>query len=262
MIRTIIWYNKYHTHSLTHLHHVFVIILLTKLIIIKTTTTTTTTTTRKMFTQIIAQLCQQFPMFQKREFRVLLIGLDRAGKTNVLERMKEIFSEGSIKPIPEGQIKQTVGLNVAKLEQFDCKWTFWDLGGLERLRPIWLKYYRDSHGVLFIVDSVDEQRIDEAKAIFKKIVLENEDLRDAPILIVANKIDESGPEGMQMVKTAFESIPCSNRRYELETNSNSYNKRHVVIGASAFTGQGLKEAVEWMCLEISGSERQRELDFV
>ena len=35
-----------------------------------------------------------------------------------------------------------------------------------------------------------------------------------------------------------------------------------VMGASAFTGVGIKEAVEWMCNAVNGSERQRELDFV
>ena len=55
----------------------------------------------------------------------------------------------------------------------------------------------------FLVDSTDETRIDDARVVCNRM-LANTDLQNAPVLIVANKIDESGPEGLTMVKTAFE----------------------------------------------------------
>jgi small GTP-binding protein len=241
---------------------------------------------RAMFS-LIHGLCEW--TFSKPEMRILIVGLDSSGKTSMLEKMKEMFSD--LQPIPKEHIKPTVGLNVAKIENFlGVQWTFWDLGGLERLRPIWLKYYRESHGIFFLVDSTDETRIDEARVVCNRM-LANTDLLNAPVLIVANKIDESGLEGLTMVKTAFESSA-------LNSNSNDTNRADGtgtataaapttskngildskkkkkkedasampiakrVMGASAFTGVGIKEAVEWMCNAVNGSERQRELDFV
>ena len=208
--------------------------------------------------------------FKKPEMRVLLLGVDEAGKTNMLEKMKGTFA--NITAIPKEQIKTTVGLNVAKLESFGAEFTFWDLGGLERLRPIWLKYYREAHGIFFVVDSSDDKRIDEARLVFNR-VLKHEDLKHAPVLILANKIDVSGPEGFTMVKTAFEiSALNSNTTTKVKngkektinnnsSDNNTYSVAKRVIGVSAYTGQGIKEAVEWMVNEVNGGIRQRELAY-
>ena len=236
---------------------------------------------------LIHGLCEW--TFSKPEMRILIVGLDSSGKTSMLEKMKEMFSD--LQPIPKEHIKSTVGLNVAKIENFlGVQWTFWDLGGLERLRPIWLKYYRESHGIFFLVDSTDETRIDEARVVCNRM-LANTDLLNAPVLIVANKIDESGLEGLTMVKTAFESsalnsnsndtnradgtgtatasaptttkngiLDSKKKKKKEDASATPIAKR--VMGASAFTGVGIKEAVEWMCNAVNGSERQRELDFV
>ena len=242
-----------------------------------------------MFTYLIHGLCEGWTI-SKPEMRILIVGLDSSGKTSMLEKMKEMFSD--LQPIPKEHIKPTVGLNVAKIEDFlGVQWTFWDLGGLERLRPIWLKYYRESHGIFFLVDSTDETRIDDARVVCNRM-LANTDLQNAPVLIVANKIDESGPEGLTMVKTAFEHSALNSNSNDTTskdgrtdgTTTTSLAKNGIldntkkkkkkkedasatpiakrVMGASAFTGVGIKEAVEWMCNAVNGSERQRELDFV
>ena len=242
-----------------------------------------------MFTYLIHGLCEGWT-FSKPEMRILIVGLDSSGKTSMLEKMKEMFSD--LQPIPKEHIKPTVGLNVAKIEDFlGVQWTFWDLGGLERLRPIWLKYYRESHGIFFLVDSTDETRIDDARVVCNRM-LANTDLQNAPVLIVANKIDESGPEGLTMVKAAFEHSALNSNSNDTTskdgrpdgTTTTSLAKNGIldntkkkkkkkedasatpiakrVMGASAFTGVGIKEAVEWMCNAVNGSERQRELDFV
>ena len=69
----------------------------------------------------------------------------------VRENLRVGENEGTFQRLAadsQEHIKPTVGLNVAKIENFlGVQWTFWDLGGLERLRPIWLKYYRESHGI-------------------------------------------------------------------------------------------------------------------
>ncbi|CAM9316709.1 unnamed protein product, partial [Ectocarpus sp. 8 AP-2014] len=71
-------------------------------------------------------------LFSKTEVNVLILGLDYAGKTTLLEQMKGIFKK--VQGIPPSKIPPTVGLNVGKMDVGGCKLTFWDLGGQVRLR--------------------------------------------------------------------------------------------------------------------------------
>merc|ERR1712224_330672 len=78
--------------------------------------------------------------------------------------------------------------------QPDLKLNVWDLGGATHIRPYWSNYYEedDSHGpviaLVYVIDSSDNERLDEAAEELKK-VLEDERLRDAPLLVLANKQD-------------------------------------------------------------------------
>lgn len=95
-------------------------------------------------------------IFRKEEVRILVLGLDKAGKTTLLERLKTIFGDGP--GLEPEQILPTVGLNVGKVEAFNVQLVVWDLGGQPGLRSIWDKYYCDSHGLLFVVDASEPQR--------------------------------------------------------------------------------------------------------
>jgi ADP-ribosylation factor related protein 1 len=74
-------------------------------------------------------------LFRREEFHILILGLDKAGKTNVLERLKTIFTH--LIGLDPGKILPTVGLNVGRLEAFNYHLIFWDLGGQSGLRSIW-----------------------------------------------------------------------------------------------------------------------------
>ncbi|CAK4200616.1 unnamed protein product [Aphanomyces euteiches] len=100
-------------------------------------------------------------LFTKAEVHLLIIGLDYAGKTTLLEQLKTMF--GKKAGIPLDKIPPTVGLNIAKVDIARTNVIFWDLGGQERLRAIWSKYYSESHGIVFVIDSADEERFEEAK---------------------------------------------------------------------------------------------------
>lgn len=74
-------------------------------------------------------------LFRKDELHVLILGLDKAGKTNVLERLKSTFTSSTgVDPV---KILPTVGLNVGRLDAFSHSFIFWDLGGQPSLRSIW-----------------------------------------------------------------------------------------------------------------------------
>ena len=95
-------------------------------------------------------------VFRKEEFRILLVGLDKAGKTNILEKLKTLYSGSP--GLEADKILPTVGLNVARLEAFRVQLMIWDLGGQTGLRSIWDKYYADSHALVFVVDAAAPQR--------------------------------------------------------------------------------------------------------
>ena len=75
--------------------------------------------------------------------------------------------------------------------------SFQDVGGQDKIRPLWRHYYTGTQGLIFVVDCADRDRIDEARQELHRIINDRE-MRDAIILIFANKQDL--PEGKEMEK--------------------------------------------------------------
>ncbi|KAL8543932.1 hypothetical protein ACS0TY_004471 [Phlomoides rotata] len=125
-------------------------------------------------------------MFSKMEFHVLILGIDKAGKTTLLEKLKSHFS--NLEGLPPDRIVPTVGLNIGRVEVSNTKLAFWDLGGQPGLRSIWEKYYEEAHAVIYVVDAACPSRFEDSKSALEK-VLHHEDLQGAPVLILANKQD-------------------------------------------------------------------------
>src|SRR3954471_9725313 len=118
-------------------------------------------------------------LFGKRDVRILMVGLDAAGKTTILYKLKlgEIVTT-----IP------TIGFNVETVEYKNIKFTVWDVGGQDKIRLLWRHYYQNTQGLIFVVDSSDKERVELAKEELHKM-LNEEDLRDAVVLVFANKQD-------------------------------------------------------------------------
>merc|ERR1711972_897241 len=115
----------------------------------------------------------------KQEMRILMVGLDAAGKTTILYKLKigEVVTT-----IP------TIGFNVETVEYKNISFTVWDIGGQDKIRKLWRHYYRGTHGVIFVVDSSDRERMEDAREeLFK--MLSEEELREAAVLVLANKQD-------------------------------------------------------------------------
>lgn len=92
----------------------------------------------------------------QKQAQVLLLGLDGSGKATMLYRLK--YNE-SVMTVP------TVGFNVETLDtdRSSLGLTVWDVGGQKKMRPHWRHYYADTAGLLFVVDSCDQKRMDEAR---------------------------------------------------------------------------------------------------
>lgn len=128
--------------------------------------------------------------FRKDEYCILILGLDDSGKTTFLEQTKIKFSKGEScqktyakKRTPKinanlieyrgmqlSKITTTVGLNIGKIVTQGVKLMFWDLGGQEELQSLWDKYFNDCHGVIFIIDSADPDRLVESKRAFDTVL--------------------------------------------------------------------------------------------
>merc|ERR1712061_378337 len=111
----------------------------------------------------------------KQDMRILMLGLDAAGKTTILYRLK--FGE-VVTTIP------TIGFNVETVEYKNISFMVWDIGGQDKIRKLWRHYYSGTNGVIFVVDSSDRERIQDAREeLFK--MLEEEELREAALLVLA-----------------------------------------------------------------------------
>merc|ERR1719242_2294963 len=84
--------------------------------------------------------------------RILMVGLDAAGKSTILYKLKlgEVVTT-----IP------TIGFNVETVEYKKISFTVWDVGGQDKIRPLWRHYYQNTQGIIF-VDSNDRERIGNA----------------------------------------------------------------------------------------------------
>ncbi|XP_061410112.1 ADP-ribosylation factor-related protein 1 isoform X2 [Lethenteron reissneri] len=140
-------------------------------------------------------------MFKKDEYCVLILGLDNAGKTTFLEQTKTRFSK-NYKAMNLSKITTTVGLNIGTIDVGSVRLMFWDLGGQEELQSLWDKYFAECHGVIYLIDSVDEGRLVESRDAFDKMV-SSEALEGVPLLVLANKQDMEGCLTVPDIKTAF-----------------------------------------------------------
>merc|ERR1712231_9142 len=118
-------------------------------------------------------------LFGKKEMRILMVGLDAAGKATILYKLKlgEIVTT-----IP------TIGFNVETVEYKNISFTVWDVGGQDKIRPLWRHYYQNTQGVIFVVDSNDRDRVGEARDELHRM-LNDDELREAVLLVFANKQD-------------------------------------------------------------------------
>ena len=85
----------------------------------------------------------------------------------------------------------TVGFNVETVTYKNVRFNVWDVGGQDKIRPLWRHYYTGTQGLVFVVDSQDRERIDEAKKELHRILSDRE-MKDCLLLVFANKQDLPG----------------------------------------------------------------------
>ncbi|GAA6022995.1 hypothetical protein JCM11491_000350 [Sporobolomyces phaffii] len=179
-------------------------------------------------------------LMQKQEYSVLIMGLDNAGKTTFLEKVKSTFNHTA--EVDPSSIAPTIGQNIGRITLSSSVLQFWDLGGQRDIRSIWPKYYADCHAVVFVIDSTDKERIEECWAVFETIVTDHR-VDGVPTLVLANKQDCDGAMAVEDIKQMF------NQQIVGKLNVSEGN----VMPISALRGDGIREAVDWLFLRIHQS---------
>ena len=163
-----------------------------------------------------------------------MIGLDAAGKTTILYKLK--LNE-VVTTIP------TIGFNVETVEYKNISFTIWDIGGQEKIRRLWRHYYHNTQGLIFVVDSNDLDRIEVARDELHRLLNEDE-LRDAALLVYANKQD---------LPRAMSAAEMSEKLY-LHGLRPTYRKWYIQA-CCATSGDGLYEGLEWLSTVLANRSK-------
>lgn len=158
-----------------------------------------------------------------RQYRLLILGLDNAGKTSCLKRL----AEENI-----SDILPTHGFNVKSLSVQGIKLDLWDIGGKKDARAFWQNYFDSTNALIYVIDSTDRKRLEETGTELI-ILLQDERLADIPLLVLANKQDLASPISESELISSLNLKSISGRQWKLQS-------------CSVKTGEGLVPGFEWL----------------
>lgn len=159
---------------------------------------------------------------RSQEVRILMLGLDSAGKTTILYRLQLGEVVGTT---------PTIGFNVETVTYKNIKFQVWDLGGQSSIRPYWRCYFANTTAVIFVVDSTDEKRLRVCREELHGILAE-EELKETKLLVLANKQDLQGAKTPQEITMDLGLEEMKERSW-------------TVQGCSALKGEGMEEGLDW-----------------
>lgn len=86
------------------------------------------------------------------EARILVLGLDNAGKTTALRKFPISFSSEECRLAHEDitTIMPTQGFNIKSVVHEGFKLNVWDIGGQKAIRPYWRNYFDQVDGLVFL----------------------------------------------------------------------------------------------------------------
>ncbi|EGC37936.1 hypothetical protein DICPUDRAFT_46140 [Dictyostelium purpureum] len=160
--------------------------------------------------------------FGKKDLKFLMVGLESAGKTTILNKLGL------------GEIVTTTpadGFNIETVEFKNTNFTSWDVGGQDKIRPLWRHYYQNTQCLIFVVDSNDRERIQEARDELQKM-LNEDDLGHVLLLVFCNKQD----------------LPNAMLAPEITDKLNLHSLRQrkwYIQETRATSGDGLYQGLDW-----------------
>ncbi|WIA34751.1 hypothetical protein OEZ86_013058 [Tetradesmus obliquus] len=161
------------------------------------------------------------------EARILVLGLDNAGKTTILKKL----SDEDITTI-----MPTQGFNIKSLMHDGFKLNVWDIGGQKSIRPYWRNYFDSTDALVYVIDSADRKRIDECGVELAQL-LEEEKMNGVPVLVLANKQDLLAALSADDIAESLNLFLIRDRPWQIQ-------------GCSAKDGAGLQEGMEWLVKQV------------
>lgn len=197
-------------------------------------------------TSMLRSLFQPF----NKEKGIVMIGLDAAGKVRDYSRLLSAKNENLLQGIVPDPTKKTtilyrlklgevitsiptVGFNVETVNFKKVTLKVWDIGGQDKIRPLWKYYYNNSDAIVFVVDSNDPERLGEAAHELRH-VLASQELAHAPLLILSNKQDLPNSMDSKKIVSGLQLESVGDRKWHVQPTN-------------AVNGDGLYEGLNWLC---------------
>ena len=167
---------------------------------------------------------------KERELRLLILGLDNAGKTTIV---KKFLGEDT------SEIAPTLGFQIKTIEHNGFKLNVWDVGGQTTIRSYWRNYFEQTDGLIWVVDSGDKMRLQDCKKELMQLLVQ-EKLAGATLFIFCNKQDVAGALSPQEIKDTL----------ELDSLEGCKGRNWSIMPCSAMTGDGLLQGIDWIVDDI------------
>ncbi|XP_028412637.1 ADP-ribosylation factor-like protein 13B [Dendronephthya gigantea] len=167
-----------------------------------------------------------------RDVKLLMLGIDNAGKSTIINDLKGEPKESTV---------PTIGFSSAEFKLLSFKVTAYDVGGGPRIRGIWKDYYAEIFGVVYVVDASDRERIADSRTVLSE-ALSDSRLSGKPFVVFANKQDIDGAMSEQDIDMEF----------ELEQLAKKCESRYKVFQCTALLNEGrkidsqLKKGLRWL----------------
>jgi len=168
-----------------------------------------------------------------RQARILILGLDNAGKTTILRKLSD---EKITNVMP------TQGFNIKTIVQDGFRLNLWDIGGQQQVRQYWRNYFDGSDALVYVIDSADRRPTTESGVELAKL-LDEKELLGVSLLIFANKQDLLTALTPQDLADAMQLQNIRDRPWHIQA-------------CSAKDGSGINEGLHWLLNSISKNKRQ------
>ncbi|CAH8511543.1 unnamed protein product [Schistosoma mattheei] len=170
----------------------------------------------------------------EQEIRILLLGLDNAGKTTLL---KHLASEDITQTTP------TQGFNIKSVQSQGFKLNVWDIGGQRKIRPYWKNYFENTDILIYVIDSSDKKRFEETGEELLELLSEDK-LAGVPLIVFANKQDLLTAEPANRISDGLGLLTIRDRPWQIQ-------------GCSAITGNGVQEGIEWVIKSVNTRSKMK-----